>query len=499
MKTAVILLAAGKSSRFLQTSNVPKALYPVLDRTWLEYSIDQYQEFESVVVSGHFHNDFIAALPAHSHKFLKNNDYEKGQYSSILIGLEKLKGFDQIILSPIDTGFIEQSTIETLVNQDHEFDIVIPLFKGKGGHPILLRKPFVESLLDESLDLENSRLDYKIKSWDHTKVKRVEVNDEGVVHNFNTKELMDDYLFAYFSLQNRSDYLGKQAGMLSLIEIGLGSFLHGLKIPFSGMFLSLNQGFFLTRTSQNIPLIKGKRTDPALLSNITAVLKSLSPAGKKLTPMLAISMQGMLYTTGLFILGNNFLGRLFGMVLLCLWSFIQPLGLYMLLFGEKFPFMINYFLKKLQKVLPVTHENLLYILFGVVLFKVTLGLIVVFLSHILSKEKFTRYEEKMLRLGSANKMRKHKTGEAWKLALKDLTHPLFLFSLGLTFVFFFYSKSSKSEMIWYLLRPIALGYIFFYFSRKINFDSLSEKISKGPFPAFGKGLKKAVEFLRKNA
>lgn len=43
------------------------------------------------------------------------------------------------------------------------------------------------------------------------------------------------------------EILGREAAALSLVEIGLGSILHGLKMPFTGYFLSLNQGFFLSR------------------------------------------------------------------------------------------------------------------------------------------------------------------------------------------------------------------------------------------------------------
>ena len=98
---------------------------------------------------------------------------------------------------------------------------------------------------------------------------------------------------------------GFYAGTLSLAEIGLGSLLHGLKIPLTGTFLSINQALFLTRLvklNRNQP---DARTLPFQVSNITALLKSLSPAGKKLLPMLAIASQGLLFTLGTIVFGAN--------------------------------------------------------------------------------------------------------------------------------------------------------------------------------------------------
>src|SRR5690606_26328753 len=117
--------------------------------------------------------------------------------------------------------------------------------------------------------------------------------------------------------------IGKKAALLSSIEIGLGSILHGLRLPLAGHLLSLNQGFILTRATLEIEDSKS----PALISATSAILKSLSPAGKKLTPMLALSVQGQLFNLGPLLLGNNPVGRSLGMILLCIWGFIQPLAL----------------------------------------------------------------------------------------------------------------------------------------------------------------------------
>jgi hypothetical protein len=77
-----------------------------------------------------------------------------------------------------------------------------------------------------------------------------------------------------------AEEIGKKAALLSIVEIGLGSFLHAFSIPFAGHFLSLNQGFILTRAA----IETNDRRSPGIISAVAALLKSLSPAGKKLTP-----------------------------------------------------------------------------------------------------------------------------------------------------------------------------------------------------------------------
>ena len=60
--TGVIFLAAGKSSRFMKTSNVPKALYPVAQMTWLEYSMISFDSLDQVIITG-AHQDLFQQTP----------------------------------------------------------------------------------------------------------------------------------------------------------------------------------------------------------------------------------------------------------------------------------------------------------------------------------------------------------------------------------------------------------------------------------------------------
>jgi hypothetical protein len=282
--------------------------------------------------------------------------------------------------------------------------------------------------------------------------------------------------------------IGKYSALLSIIEIGLGSFLHSLKIPFSGHTLSLNQGFILTKASLEV---ENKNT-PALISTTSALLKSLSPAGKKLTPMLAISMQGQLFNLGTRLLGRNILGHILGMTLLCMWSFIQPLCIYLILFGKDLIYMTQYFIKKISKVIPVTEEGLLVTLLVILTIKITLGVIAVALAYKFKGKELTVYQE----WAKKQKPRQKKASEKspYLLALKDLLNPLFIVSIALTVIFYIYSRSTHATVIWGLLRPIAGGYLIFLAIRIFPIENLSNKMKDGKYKAlFNETLKRIKE------
>lgn len=249
--------------------------------------------------------------------------------------------------------------------------------------------------------------------------------------------------------------LGKKAALLAAVEVGLGSIAHSMSLPFAGHLLSLNQGFILTWASREIP----DRKAPGVISTTAALLKSLSPAGKKLTPMLAIAMQGQLFTLGVFIGGARPLGHLLGISLLCLWGFLQPLVLYVLLYGETLFSMANYFLEQLSAVFPVTMNTLAGMLGVVIAVKIILGFFCVYLAYKLPQKKIQDYTAWAQTLPP--RAPKTPPRNAFLGALRDLFTPLFIFSWILTLIFFLYAQSKHSTSIWLVLRPLAIGYLLF--------------------------------------
>lgn len=302
---------------------------------------------------------------------------------------------------------------------------------------------------------------------------------------------------------NKIEIMGNYGATLSLIEIGLGSLLHALKIPFSGALLSLNQGFILCRAAIFSRGTLNNSWTTYSISNIAAVLKSLSPAGKKLGPMLSLSMQGLLFNLGITIFGTNPLGLSLGMALLSLWTFIQPLVTYYLFFGDKLFSAIEYLYQKTLPFHGIKSESLVWIFLSFVLIKILIGVILAFIAWRTKGDEIygKDYHEKLINLAREKRLNisqneTTKENAVW-WAFKDLLKPLFLISLLTTGLFLYFSQHDYGQIFWYLLRPIAIGFIFFYISRTLTLDRWLIKIEKGRLRIFSLSCQKALEKIRK--
>jgi len=294
--------------------------------------------------------------------------------------------------------------------------------------------------------------------------------------------------------------IGQYGASLSLIEVGLGSLLHSFHIPFTGIFLSLNQGYILCRASllaKKELLLTESEFLPYTVSNVAAFLKSLSPAGKKLGPMLSLSMQGLLFNVGTGFFGINFLGLLFGMLLLSLWSFVQPLLTYYFFFGKNLIESADYLFKKTIPFLGLNYSNLIALFLLVVVIKMTLASLLTLLAIKLPGNKLytNELEEKLLSLAKSKKT--VPDSSPLRGTLKDMTKPLFLISIFITALFLYFSENSLGKIIWYLMRPVALGFLFFYFSRTLTLDHYLLKMKGGKFDSFSRSLEVALQNVRK--
>lgn len=292
--------------------------------------------------------------------------------------------------------------------------------------------------------------------------------------------------------------VGKYAAVLALIEVALGSVLHAFRIPFSGNFLSLNQGLLLCRAALEAKGQKNARTLSYTISNVTAVLKSLAPAGKKLGPMLSLSMQGFLFTVGIQFFGINLPGLVIGMVLLSFWTFLQPLITYYLFFGSE---LLKAFEYLFQKTLPyhgLEAATLWWILCGVILFK---ALVAATLA-VLAWKWGAGFQDRLLELARQKGARPldgkpgAKQGSPVLLALRDLLHPLFLISLAATGIFLFFSDHSLAEKIWILMRPLAIGFMFFYLSRTLRLEAWLKKLHGTRWENFARSCEHALAELK---
>ena len=292
---------------------------------------------------------------------------------------------------------------------------------------------------------------------------------------------------------NTEKTCGEQAALLSLIEMGLGSLLHSFKIPLSGQFLSLNQIAFMTYTTK-----KSQSREVALqISLIASLLKSLSPAGKKLTPMLAILAQGFFYSLGATIFGVNILGILVGSVLSSLWAFVQPLLILWILFGEGLLGVAQHFTKELSKILSFDLSQLWPLVAIFIFVKVLAALLVAIGVLKMKDETFEQWQNKLLGQKPREKKIASKNSSPVIMALKDLCTPLFLFSFALTAAFLMLSQSSHSKMIWMLFRPLAVGFILFFIVRVYPLRNIADFFEKRGWDQLAAHFREALTLVER--
>jgi len=121
------------------------------------------------------------------------------------------------------------------------------------------------------------------------------------------------------------------------IEILLGSFLHNLKIPFSGMILSLI-GVWLIISFLQVWKERGLVWRAGI---ICALMKSISPSAIILGPMIGIFTEALLIEFFIFVLGKNMVGYLFAGVFAVLSSLLQKFFSLLILYGFDFLKILN--------------------------------------------------------------------------------------------------------------------------------------------------------------
>lgn len=289
------------------------------------------------------------------------------------------------------------------------------------------------------------------------------------------------------------DVIGSHAAMLSLTEVGLGSLLHSFHIPFSGHFLSFNQFFLLSRASAMIGP-RGSRFVPGSISFVAAALKSLSPAGKKLTPMLAIGMQGLLYNVGILLFGHTTLGRIVGAGLSSVWGFLQPLMIYYFIFGQML-FQTLLGLDDYRRAwLSFEMPSIWFFLSLLVAFKIIASVAIAWLAPKASNSWMAKYTHKMTQVSIKRKnMDPIPVGKgrlkkiAW-LAAKDMCVWPFVACVCLTASSLYFIEGATSTwLVWNILRPIAVGFLLFFAIRVLPMERLAlwlEKRHQGVGQAF---------------
>ncbi|MGE5581812.1 MAG: nucleotidyltransferase family protein [Bacillota bacterium] len=178
MKIEAVVLAAGYSSR----AGTFKLELDINGKTVIERCLEGLNDFCSrIIVVGGYRIDKIRAILKNYPKVevVLNNSFNLGMFSSVKTGLRHLQG-ERFFFTPGDYPLISRNVCQKLLQADG--DIVIPVFNGRKGHPLLLKTKITAELLKED-DGYNLRDFIRRQGF-----VPVTVEDEGILWDLDTRE-----------------------------------------------------------------------------------------------------------------------------------------------------------------------------------------------------------------------------------------------------------------------------------------------------------------------
>jgi molybdenum cofactor cytidylyltransferase len=180
---AAVILSGGSSSRM----GSPKALLPYQGRAFLDHLLEITRHPEigvRRVVLGAHAEPIAKAIDLAADEIVINEHWEQGQLSSIHAALRSLPaGTDGMILCLIDHPLISANLVQNLIDvfYSSHAPIVLPIFEGRRGHPVLFAAKLYSQLLEAPMNLGARAV-----VWAHGKnIHEYRTTEEGCVLNLN--------------------------------------------------------------------------------------------------------------------------------------------------------------------------------------------------------------------------------------------------------------------------------------------------------------------------
>jgi molybdenum cofactor cytidylyltransferase len=183
---SAILLAAGESKRM----GAFKQLLMFEGKTFVQCCADNLLAAgvgEVIVVTGHREADVRFSLKDRAIRFAHNENFREGMSSSIRRGVEAIsEGSKAVLIALGDQPQIGPGVIRLLIETyaKHRSPIVVPVFRGRKGHPVI----FDISLKEEILSVDPAEGLRQIVQAHSDKILRVEVANDAVIFDFDFPE-----------------------------------------------------------------------------------------------------------------------------------------------------------------------------------------------------------------------------------------------------------------------------------------------------------------------
>ena len=274
-------------------------------------------------------------------------------------------------------------------------------------------------------------------------------------------------------------------------EATVGSALHGARVPMRGLFLSTVQSLVMMYAGDRMI----DRSRVVWVPFISGALKALSPSGSRLRPMLAITVQGLLFSLAVTVFGWNVVGIFSGGWLVGAWAALQGIALqYLFIGGDLFPAVdtvIHWVAERLHLNIPGIAT--------LVLVWVSLWGTVSAIATLLAWLRRHRLPARLSALLSRGErgvkwdVRTPTIAGAVRRGSRDLLRPLFWAPVAVVVIIVVTSGSSWEQGMWVTLRAVTVGWIFFsvahMFDPRKLVSWLRRKGHWGPAMAFSRALR----------
>jgi molybdenum cofactor cytidylyltransferase len=187
-----IILAAGASARM----GSPKALLKIGGKTFLRHIVDVLRDSGIsgiVIVLGSGADRIADSLAWFDGKVVVNQDWQRGQLTSLISGLDAIGGrhIQGVLVCPVDHPLATSRLIRSMCEAvEASQNIIIPVFKGIRGHPVIFPSRFIDSLRSAPLEMGARQL-----LRDHPDdILEIETDDEGVIRNIDTPEEYESFI-----------------------------------------------------------------------------------------------------------------------------------------------------------------------------------------------------------------------------------------------------------------------------------------------------------------
>ena len=183
---SAILLAAGQSKRMGDENKLVKNFQGI---PLIKHSVRNILASfigELIIVLGH-QKEIIEKLIDKNKKikFVFNQDFESGMATSIKTGLNHLSEKTEAFFICLgDMPMVNKDIFNLLIKSKNNREIIVPTYKNKQGNPIL----FSKSMKKKIMTIEGDAGAKKILEIHKDKLLNVEINDQGITKDFNTKD-----------------------------------------------------------------------------------------------------------------------------------------------------------------------------------------------------------------------------------------------------------------------------------------------------------------------